>query len=308
MLFWLIHRSCRQKGGIRPHKRFSVQSNRSEVLFVDYIAEHLTQDGRAAVIVPEGIIFQSGNAYKQLRKMLVDKYLVGVISLPAGVFNPYSGVKTSILWLDKALAKKTDNILFVKISNDGFDLGAQRRSIKLNDIPTVLKGLIAYKKAIIQGKLSDFESDNKSYYVGKGKINENGQYNLSGERYKTKTFYDFTTYKIVEIQDICEIGDGNHASNYPKSSEMVTEGIPFIRGVNLVNGSIDENDIKFISLEKHNLLKKGHLKTGDVLITNRGEIGKSAIIPARFNNSNLNSQIAWLRPHKTQIRSEFLYR
>ncbi len=103
------------KGGIRPHKRFSVQSNRSEVLFVDYIAEHLTQDGRAAVIVPEGIIFQSGNAYKQLRKMLVEKYLVGVISLPAGVFNPYSGVKTSILWLDKSLAKKTDKVLFVKI-------------------------------------------------------------------------------------------------------------------------------------------------------------------------------------------------
>src|SRR5664280_1434668 len=139
MLFWLIHRSCRQKGGIRPHKRFSVQSNRSEVLFVDYIAEHLTQDGRAAVIVPEGIIFQSGNAYKQLRKMLVNKYLAGVISLPAGVFQPYSGVKTSILWLDKSLAKKTDKILFVKIGNDGFDLGAQRRANNISDLPDSLE-------------------------------------------------------------------------------------------------------------------------------------------------------------------------
>ena len=82
------------KGGIRPHNRFSVQSGRSEVLFVDYIAEHLTPDGRAAVIVPEGIIFQSQNAYKQLRKMLVEEYLVAVVSLPPGVFNPYSGVKT----------------------------------------------------------------------------------------------------------------------------------------------------------------------------------------------------------------------
>ena len=52
------------KGGIRPHKKFAVESNRSEVLFVDYIVEHLTPNGRAAVIVPEGIIFQSGNAYK----------------------------------------------------------------------------------------------------------------------------------------------------------------------------------------------------------------------------------------------------
>ena len=82
------------KGGIKPHNRFSVQSKRSEVLFVDYIAEHLTPSGRAAIIVPEGIIFQSQTAYKQLRKMLVDEYLVAVISLPAGVFQPYSGVKT----------------------------------------------------------------------------------------------------------------------------------------------------------------------------------------------------------------------
>ena len=64
------------RGGIRPHNRFSVQSKRSEVLFVDYMAEHLTATGRAGIIVPEGIIFQSQTAYKQLRKMLVEDYLV----------------------------------------------------------------------------------------------------------------------------------------------------------------------------------------------------------------------------------------
>ena len=79
------------KGGIRPHNRFSVQSKRSEVLFVDYMAEHLMPSGRAGIIVPEGIIFQGQNAYKQLRKMLVEEYLVAVVSLPAGVFNPLFG-------------------------------------------------------------------------------------------------------------------------------------------------------------------------------------------------------------------------
>jgi type I restriction enzyme M protein len=88
------------KGGIKPHKRFSIQAKRSEVLFVDYMAEHLTPSGRAAIIVPEGIIFQSQTAYKALRKMLVENSLVAVVSLPAGVFNPYAGVKTSILILD----------------------------------------------------------------------------------------------------------------------------------------------------------------------------------------------------------------
>ena len=70
------------KGGIRPHSRFAIQANRSEVLFVDYIAEHLNPGGRAGIIVPEGIVFQSSNAYKNLRKMLVEDYLWAVVSLP----------------------------------------------------------------------------------------------------------------------------------------------------------------------------------------------------------------------------------
>ena len=115
------------KGGIRPHNRFSITSKRSEVLFVDYMAEHLTPAGRAGIIVPEGIIFQSQKAHTQLRKLLVEEYLVAVVSLPAGVFKPYSGVKTSILVLDRALARRTDRIAFFKVENDGFDLGDQRR-------------------------------------------------------------------------------------------------------------------------------------------------------------------------------------
>ncbi|MBI5326800.1 MAG: SAM-dependent DNA methyltransferase [Deltaproteobacteria bacterium] len=71
------------KGGIRPHKRFSVQANRSEVLFVDYILEHLRPNGRAGIIVPEGIIFQSATAYKALRKLLIEDGLLAVVSLPA---------------------------------------------------------------------------------------------------------------------------------------------------------------------------------------------------------------------------------
>ena len=137
------------KGGIKPHKRFSVQSSRSEVLFVDYIAEHLNTQGRAAIIVPEGIIFQSGNAYKQLRKILVTQYLYAVASLPAGVFNPYSGVKTSILFLDPLLARKSDSILFVKIENDGFSLGAQRRAIEKNDLPEAAKVIGEFRKKIV---------------------------------------------------------------------------------------------------------------------------------------------------------------
>lgn len=174
------------KGGIKPHKRFSVQSNRSEVLFVDYIAEHLTPTGRAAVIVPEGIIFQSANAYKQLRKYLVDEgYLYAVVSLPAGVFNPYSGVKTSILLMDRTIAKKAESVLFIKVDNDGFDLGAQRRSHDKNDLPGALELLNQYVDSVRAGKAFDADALNgNAILVTKEKLAENGEYNLTGERYR----------------------------------------------------------------------------------------------------------------------------
>jgi len=196
------------KGGIKPHKRFSVQSNRSEVLFVDYIAEHLTPTGRAAVIVPEGIIFQSAKAYKQLRKMLVENYLYAVVSLPAGVFQPYSGVKTSILLMDKVLAKKTDSILFIKIENDGFDLGAQRRPIDRNDLPDALQVIREYMDKVRNGKADAFHADEKpcgALLVKKEKLADNGEYNLTGDRYRVVEKRKHQKWPMVRLGEVCEI-------------------------------------------------------------------------------------------------------
>ena len=177
------------KGGIKPHNRFSVQSKRSEVLFVDYMAEHLTPSGRAGIIVPEGIIFQSQTAYKQLRKMLVEEYLVAVVSLPAGVFNPYSGVKTSILILDKSLAKKTNTIAFFKVENDGFGLGAQRREIDKNDLPQARAEIGEVSLRLPAGGDVGCRLPAHRFepcIVPKEKIAANGDYNLSGERYRER--------------------------------------------------------------------------------------------------------------------------
>lgn len=189
------------KGGIRPHNRFSVQSKRSEVLFVDYIADHLTPEGRAGVIVPEGIIFQSQNAYKQLRKKLLEESLVAVISLPAGVFQPYSGVKTSILILDKALAKKADTIGFYKVENDGFGLGAQRRPIEKNDLPQVLEEVRGYLDSIKAGDCPDEYTPAMRLIVKREKVAENGEYNLSGERYR-ESIQSNSTWPIVSVGEI----------------------------------------------------------------------------------------------------------
>jgi type I restriction enzyme M protein len=200
------------KGGIRPHARFSIQSKRSEVLFVDYIAEHLNPDGRAGVIVPEGIIFQSSNAYKALRKMLVEEnYLWAVVSLPAGVFNPYSGVKTSILLMDKQLAKRSPRILFVEVKNDGYDLGAQRRAIEKNDLPEALAALQAYQA----DPLMDVEST-LAHAVLKAKIAEEGDYNLSGGRYKNEIDLSNIIFPIYPLGEICDIYNGSTPSRNKK--------------------------------------------------------------------------------------------
>ena len=229
------------KGGIRPHNRFSVKSKRSEVLFVDYMAEHLTPSGRAGIIVPEGIIFQSQNAHKQLRKMLVEEYLVAVVSLPAGVFNPYSGVKTSILILDKAVAKRTDSIAFFKVENDGFDLGAQRRPIDQNDLPQTEKAVREHLVNVgnMDGQdkggtphssdgsvLERLIQQGAALIVRRDKIGEYGEYNLSLERFRKHKRVD-SSYPFVPLSAIARIVAGNPA---PQGSEYFEGGdLLFIR-------------------------------------------------------------------------------
>ena len=186
------------KGGIRPHNRFSVQARRSEVLFVDYMAEHLTPEGRAGIIVPEGVIFQSQKAHTQLRKMLVEDYLVAVVSLPAGVFKPYSGVKTSILILDRALARHTDHIAFFKVENDGFDLGHQRRPIDRNDLPQVRGELTEYLRCAFAGESLDAFQPSLGLIVEKGRIAKDGDYSLSCERYR-EVLTSKSSYPLIPI-------------------------------------------------------------------------------------------------------------
>lgn len=189
------------KGGIKPHKRFSVQSKRSEVLFVDYMAEHLTPGGRAGIIVPEGVIFQSQSAYKQLREMLLEEYLIGVISLPSGVFMPYTGVKTSILILDRIEAKRNPKVLFSDVQQIGFSLGVRRTPTEHNDLPHVKRDYRAYYRG---GDLS-----RHSWLAPRNDILANGC-NLNGLRYKP--IKDKGNGRFATVGDICRITKGSFSS------------------------------------------------------------------------------------------------
>lgn len=233
------------KGGIKPHKRFSLQANRSEVLFVDYIAEHINPTtGRAGVIVPEGIIFQSATVYKSLRKLLVEKnYLYAVVSLPAGVFQPYSGVKTSVLLLDKTLAAKTDKILFVKIADDGFGLGAQRKQLQTSDIPDAVNVIRDFQAAIRNADSSIFTADGElplqAVAVEKTTIAANGDYNLSSDRYKINIVH--SKHEMVRLGDICMTSSGGTPLKaHPEFYENGT--IPWVKSGEVSQGYIYKAD------------------------------------------------------------------
>jgi type I restriction enzyme M protein len=267
------------KGGIKPHNRFSVPSKRSEVLFVDYMAEHLTPSGRAGIIVPEGIIFQSQNAYTQLRKMLVEEYLVAVVSLPAGVFHPYSGVKTSILILDKSLAKKTNTIGFFKVENDGFGLGAQRRAIEKNDLPQALSEISEYLRRLRAGEsVADFQPT-LGLIVEKDKVAANAEYNLSGERYRVGSEKQ-TTFPRAPLKEVCAfITDGD----WIESKDQSPEGIRLIQTGNVGIGEyLDKGDkARYISEETFNRLQCTEVFEGDVLVSRLPDpVGRACMLPA----------------------------
>ena len=267
------------KGGIRPHSRFRVPARRAEVLFVDYMASHLNEHGRAGIIVPEGIVFQSQNAYRQLRRFLLEESLVAVISLPAGAFNPYSGVKTSILILDKVLAPKTDRVAFFKVENDGYDLGAQRRPIGKDDLPTVTSDIDEYLRRLRNGECLDDFGPQIGFVVAKDRISADADYILSGERY-VQTHHRESEYPMTPLSQICELVRG---VTYKKGDEVESGGYKVLRANNIDRAKSDLvlTDIKHLSTSV-NLSENKKLRANDIFICmasgSKEHIGKVSFI------------------------------
>lgn len=289
-------------GGIRPHKKFSIQSNRSEVLFVDYMVEHLNPKGRAGIIVPEGIIFQGGTAYKALRKTLVEKYLVAVISLPAGVFNPYSGVKTSILILDASIAQDTKTIAFLKVENDGYGLGAQRKEITENDLPKLEKELADYLEKIRNKKSVDNFKISSGLIVPKEKISANGEYNFSGDKYRD-SIKKSSDFPQVELGSVCEILNGYAF----KSENYVDKGIRIIRITNVQKGKIVDDNPKFYPTNNKERIEKYNLYEDDLLISLTGNVGRVGLFPKDLLPAALNQRVACLRVNDNKIDVKYLF-
>ncbi len=116
-----------------------VKTKKTELLFLALFLKLLKPGGRAAVIVPDGVLFGSSKAHKDLRRVLVeDQKLDAVVKLPAGVFRPYAGVSTAILLFTKTNSGGTDHVWFYDVRADGFSLDDRRNPIQADDLPDVV--------------------------------------------------------------------------------------------------------------------------------------------------------------------------
>ena len=160
-----------------------VKTKKTELLFLAQFVRMLKAGGRAAVIVPDGVLFGSSKAHKDLRRMLVeDQKLDAVVKLPSGVFRPYAGVSTAILVFTKTNSGGTDHLWFYDVRSDGFSLDDKRNPVEANDLPDVLARWNAGLLEPVESERERTRTD-QSFCVPKADIVAQG-YDLSLNRYK----------------------------------------------------------------------------------------------------------------------------
>jgi type I restriction enzyme M protein len=156
-----------------------VKTKKTELLFLGLFLRLLQSGGRAAVIVPDGVLFGSSKAHKELRRMLVEEQkLDAIVSMPSGVFKPYAGVSTAILFFTKTNSGGTDNVWFYDMQSDGFSLDDKRTpQPEKSDLPDILARW--QNRAAEAGR----QRTERSFCVPKAEIAGN-DYDLSINRYK----------------------------------------------------------------------------------------------------------------------------
>ncbi len=151
------------------------KTKKTELLFLVLMTRILKNGGRCAVIVPDGVLFGSSAAHQAVRRMLVeDNQLEGVVSLPSGVFKPYAGVSTAVLFFTKG--GETEQVWFYKVENDGYSLDDKHTPIVKNDLPDLVE------RWNERNPEQDMDRTQKCFFVPKEEIADN-KYDLSFNLY-----------------------------------------------------------------------------------------------------------------------------
>lgn len=176
------------------------KTKKTELLFLALFLRTLKVGGRCACIVPDGVLFGSSNAHKQIRKTLIENNrLEAVISMPSGVFKPYAGVSTGILIFTKTGHGGTDKVWFYDMKADGYSLDDKRTVVKENDIPDIIERFNNLDKEVERKRTE------QSFFVDKEEIVEN-DYDLSINKYKEaiyeKVEYPPTSEILADIESL----------------------------------------------------------------------------------------------------------
>lgn len=218
------------KGSIR--RDLFINSKKSELLFLALIMQSLVRGGRCAVIVPEGLLFGSTKAHVALRKKLVEEYeLQAVVSLPAGVFKPYTDIKTSVLLFRRPIFEQKEKniqdaakIWFYHVRADGYDPdqisgGARAETPQRNDIPDLLEQWQVYKRSgfknppgVEAGTRLDAGTEEPRCWWASIKTVAENNYKLAAARYKPKVMQKQPDEDPIELirevlaieREICE--------------------------------------------------------------------------------------------------------
>jgi type I restriction enzyme M protein len=188
------------RDSVDPKLLSIVDSKKTELLFLGLILKGLKLGGRAAVIVPDGVLFGNSKAHQVIRKKLIDdQKLEAVISMPSGVFKPYAGVSTGILVFTRTDSGGTDNIWFYDMTADGYSLDDKRNPIQENDIPDVIK-----RWDNLKAEAKRLRTD-KSFMVPVKEVRDNN-YDLSINRYKEVVYeqkqYEKPDVIIAQIEEL----------------------------------------------------------------------------------------------------------
>ncbi|MDR0675767.1 MAG: N-6 DNA methylase [Elusimicrobiota bacterium] len=258
-------------------------NNKADSVCVLHCFKSIKKGGRIAIIVPEGFLFNK--QYEKVRQFLLNNSkLQVIISLPQGVFLPYTGVKTDILFFTDCKFKKTENkIWYFYVKNDGFSLNNQREKIKENDLKKV--DYLDFKK----------NTDDNILDIGFISINyediKKNNYNLVLARYIKNEYY--SKYHMIKLKELVDLLRGPFGSSIKKSI-CVSRGYKVYEQGNIINNNFKIGKY-YIDEQKFNELKKFEIKKDDVLITCAGTLGKISIVPNNIERGIINSVLMRLR-------------
>lgn len=271
---------------------FTISTNKTELLFLQHIIQTLKEGGRAGVILPEGVMFQSGAAQKIREILLSQCETFTVVSMPAGVFQPYTGVKTDLLFFKKGTG--TQKVWFFDVKNDGFDLGSQRRPIKQDDLPML------WDKFPFKGKndftppkdkdLTKAESE-KSWWADIDEIKENN-WSLVAKKYK-KTKIN-SEYEIVKL--------GNYIEEIKEKIGKNYKNFDFALGVSNSEGVIESTKTKKNELSgSYKVIKKNEFFYNPYRI-NVGSLG----LNEKYEEGIISPAYVAFKT-KEELKPEYLY-